>query len=102
MHPYANQIQPVLAKMLGDYRHKYHYSQERMSENLRISPRSYSDLELGKNNFSGPSLLFFFLTMDDADRFLALQELRAAIIRIDEEWDFTQPFPHIDERLGMR
>ena len=84
MHPYANQIQPVLAKMLGDYRHKYHYSQERMSEHLRISPRSYSDLELGKSSFSGPSLLFFFLTMDDADRFVALQELETAIFQLDE------------------
>lgn len=97
MHQYAHHIQPTLAKLLGDYRNKYQYSQERMSENLRISPRSYSDLELGKSTFSGPSLLFFFLIMDDNERLLALQELREVIFTIDEEWDVTQPFHCIDK-----
>lgn len=87
MHQYANHIQPTLARMLGEYRHKCHYSQERMAENLRISTRSYSDLELGKSKFSGPSLLFFFLTMNDSDRISALQELSTVICRIDDEWD---------------
>lgn len=93
MHQYAAYIQPILAKMLGEYRHTHHYSQERMAENLRISPRSYSDLELGKSKFSGPSLLFFFLAMSDSEQLVTLQALREAIWRIDNEWDLTQLSP---------
>lgn len=83
MHPYANHIRPELAKILGDYRNTHHYTQERMAENLRISLRSYSDLELGKMNFSGPSLIFFVLTMTEAEQQAVIQKLREIVNRID-------------------
>lgn len=89
MHQYAVYIQPILSKMLGEYRKLHHYSQETMAENLRISPRSYSDLELGKSKFSGPSLLFFILTMTEAEQLAALQSLKEAIYRIDTQWDYA-------------
>ena len=91
MHQYANYIQPILAQMLGEYRHKCHYSQERMAENLRISTRSYSDLERGKSNLSGPSLLFFVLTMNEAEQLAALRELQDVIYRLEYELDPMQP-----------
>ena len=83
MHPYAHYLQPELARILGNYRTAHLYTQERMAENLRISPRNYSNLELGKSGLSGPTLLFFFLTMTDAEQLATLQQLRFVINQID-------------------
>lgn len=91
MHPYATHIQPALARLLGEYRRKCHYSQESMAENLRISTRSYSDLERGKSRFSGPSLLFFFLAMSEAELLSTLRELQEVIHSIEYDLDPTLP-----------
>ena len=84
MHRYALCIQPVLARMVGEIRRKRNYSQERMAECLRIATRSYSNLELGKSKFSGPSLLFFILMLTEEELLAMLRELCEAVRAYDE------------------
>ena len=98
MHQYTNYIQPVLARMLGEYRQKCDFSQERMAENLRISTRSYSDLERGKSNLSGPSLLFFVLAMTEAEQLSALRELQDVICKLEYELDPMLPSSQPDHK----
>lgn len=83
MHQYTDYIQPELETLIKVIRYKRHLTQEEMAECLRISPRSYSDLERGKSRFSGPSLLFFLLSLTDEEVLSVLSSLRSRINAID-------------------
>ena len=87
MHQYSTYIQPILTKTLNEYRQKCEYSQEIMAEKLRISPRSYGDLERGKSILSGPSLLFLLLAMDETEQLAVLKSIQIEIQKLEYKQD---------------
>ena len=50
-----------------------------MAEKLRISPRSYIDLERGKYGFSAATFAFFLLILSEEDVLELLRSLRKLI-----------------------
>lgn len=59
MRKFRSLLRPYLRKILHDSRKEVKISQEQMAALLRLSPRSYGDLERGKTGFSAVTLIFF-------------------------------------------
>lgn len=59
MRKFKSLLKPYLRKILYDSRKEAKISQEQMAAFLRLSPRSYGDLERGKSGFSAVTLIFF-------------------------------------------
>ncbi len=59
MRKFKSLLKPYLRKILYDSRKEAKISQEQMVAFLRLSPRSYGDLERGKSGFSAVTLIFF-------------------------------------------
>lgn len=57
-------IKAYLSKYVGDIRVKRGWTKKKMADQLRISFRSYSDLEKGIYCLSASSLLFLLLMLD--------------------------------------
>ncbi len=72
MKPYKLMLQKLLMKEVRSCRARLDISQEEMAEKLRVSPRSYSDLERGVFCLSAMSLMFFLLMLsrEDVERIL--------------------------------
>lgn len=69
-------LQDFLSTKIKEYRKAIWVSQECMAEYLRISVRSYSDLENGKSCFSASSLILFLLLLSNEDVIQLLNEFR--------------------------
>ena len=67
MHQYQSLLKDFLMVRVHSYRLTLQCSQERMAEKLRISPRSYIDLERGKYGFSAATFAFFLLILPEDD-----------------------------------
>lgn len=76
MHFYKDVVKRYLAKYVCKIRVKQGLTKEKMAEYLRISPRSYFDLERGRFCFSGPSLIFFLAMLSDEDVICLLNDFR--------------------------
>ena len=82
MHQYQSLLKDFLMVRVHSYRLTLQCSQERMAEKLRISPRSYIDLERGKYGFSALTLMFFLSVMEEKEVQKLLREFRRIV---DEE-----------------
>ena len=82
MHQYHTLLKEFLMVRVHSYRLILNCSQERMAEKLRISARSYIDLERGKYCLSTSTLAFFLLTLPEKYVLELLRDLRKLI---DEE-----------------
>lgn len=69
-------LKSFLRKQIYAYRINNHHSQERMSENLGISTRSYVDQEHGKMGFSALSLMYFILLLDEQEIIKFLKDFK--------------------------
>lgn len=67
MRKFKSLLKPYLRKILHDSRKAVGISQEQMAALLRISPRSYGDLERGKSGFSAVTLVFFRALLPDEE-----------------------------------
>lgn len=80
---YKRLLQDFLAEQIRRFRMERGYTQEQMAERLRISPRSYIDLEHKRYGCSGLTC-FFFLVMLDVEALLRLvNDFRELIERAD-------------------
>ena len=64
MKPYPALLAELLSEELSSLRQQKALTQEAMAEQLRISSRTYSDLERGRYAASAPTLLFLFSMLD--------------------------------------
>lgn len=69
-------LENYLRGQIYAYRIGNKLSQERMSESLKISTRSYADQEHGKMGFSALSLAYFLLLLKDHEVLELLKDLR--------------------------
>lgn len=58
-------LRPYISALMYAIRNSLNYTQQEFSEVLKIDPRSYSDLELGKMLCSVPTLIRFLHHHDD-------------------------------------
>ncbi len=65
MQTYQTVVKQLLRDTLKSVRKEFNISQELMSEKLKVTPRSYSDLERGVSCLSATTLLFLFSVMSD-------------------------------------
>lgn len=72
-------LQKLLAKWIKDYRTSHHLTQECMAEKMRISPRSYSDLERGIYCLSAMALMYFMVLLSDSEVLRLIREFRRLI-----------------------
>ncbi|MGM9622408.1 MAG: helix-turn-helix transcriptional regulator [Butyricicoccus porcorum] len=75
MLTYKKTFRNHMAVKLKQYRHTHKLSQETMSEYLRISPRSYVDIEHGRYGMSAHTLVMFMLMMSDTEVLQLIDEL---------------------------
>ena len=59
-------------------------TQEKMAEQLRITPRAYRELESGRNTCSGTTFLFFLTLIDENDLDGLLKEFRRKVAELEE------------------
>lgn len=67
MRTYKNAVKEYLRDFLKAFRKELNISQEAMSERLKLTPRSYSDLERGVSCLSTVTLLLLFNLMHAED-----------------------------------
>lgn len=91
MSDYKELLKHILASYADSLRSSRKLTQEEMAEHLRISSRSYSDLERGIYCFSTPALLFLLLQLDEAERSSLLEDFRNAV---DEMESQECPYEH--------
>lgn len=85
MRQYKLLLQDFLTDRLLDYRKSNHYTQEHMAELLHISPRSYIDIEHGKNGFSATSLVFFQLLLTRSEVSSLLDDFKILVERKEQD-----------------
>ncbi len=64
---YKSLLRALFQTELRGYRAQSGDTQEEMAEKLRVSPRSYIDLEYGKYSLSSVTLLFFLSHLTDRE-----------------------------------
>lgn len=68
------QLQAIMAKRIRQFRLEHNLTQEQMAEKLRISPRSYGDLERGTMGCSLQTYLQFLMCLPETERRLLEKE----------------------------
>ena len=74
-------IQPIIAEDLRRYRNANGLSQEGMAKKLKISVRTYVDLEHSRSMVSATTLAFFLALLPEEELNTLLQSMREAIER---------------------
>lgn len=85
MSDYKELLKHILASYADSLRSSRKLTQEQMAEQLRISNRSYSDLERGIYCFSASSLLFLLLQLDESARSSLLEDFRSAVEEMENQ-----------------
>lgn len=80
---YKQLLKDFLADRIKQYRKGHGLTQENMAERLRVSPRSYIDLEHKRYGCSSMTVLFFFLHLNQEELLQLLRDFRALIERTD-------------------
>lgn len=73
-------LQAAIANEFREYRKAYTLSQVQFAQKLRISVRSYIDLEHGLFLPSATTLLLFLLQLDDQELLCFLSEVEQALL----------------------
>jgi len=68
------QMQAIMSKRIRQFRLEHNLTQEQMAEKLRISPRSYGDLERGTMGCSLQTYLQFLMCLPEEERRLLEKE----------------------------
>ena len=84
-HPYESYIQPFMTKTLKNARAKWRLTQANMSELLRISERSYSDLERGRSCASTGTFVCYLVMLEEVEIVQLVRELRAILEQAEQE-----------------
>lgn len=79
MARYKNLITSFFMLRLRAFRAERGISQERMAELLRMSPRSYFDIEHGKYGLSAASLCFFLIALSEREVTELLKAFRETV-----------------------
>lgn len=77
-------MQDFLSDRIRRFRVEQHLTQEKMAELLRVSPRSYADLEHGKYACSGLTVLMFLVQLDGERLLRLVRDFREQIERSDD------------------
>ena len=77
-------LQEFLSEQIGQFRAAHHYTQEQMAERLRVSPRSYIDLEHNKFGCSALTLISFLLLLDGEQVLSLLAAVRRLLKKGDQ------------------
>lgn len=88
MLTYRRLVRTYLSEFLIGFRKRSNLSQEKMVESLRITHRTYGDLERGKYCFSASTLLFFLLLLNASEVMTFLNGFRNIVMRF-ENGDLT-------------
>lgn len=80
---YKRLLQDFLAEQIRRFRAENGYTQEQMAEYLRISPRSYIDLEHNRYGCSAMTFIFFLLMLDIEEVIRLVNDFREQIERAD-------------------
>ena len=83
MKLYKAIVKEFLAEYTVRLRKERELTQEKMSEQLRITSRAYGDLERGKYCFSTTTLLFLLLMLRDDERKNFLEEFRKRVHNLE-------------------
>lgn len=78
-----------LTNLVEVYRNKLQYTQERMAEVLRISPRSYYDIKRKKNSISASVLIFLLLLMSDEELLAFRDNMKEIVAQAEQEGDLA-------------
>ena len=87
MRRYQKLLQAFLRNAIVEFREQQDFSQEKMAELLRVSPRSYNDQEHGKYGFSAASLFFFLLSLPEEETLRLLHRLQERLEKEDQNGD---------------
>lgn len=80
---YKSLLQDFLAEKIRQYRAEHSMTQEQMAEMLRISPRSYIDLEHKRYGCSATTAFFFLIRLDVETLLRLLDDFRELVERAD-------------------
>lgn len=83
MEQYKLSLQTYLGAFAKSLRLRSGLSQERMAELLRITARSYSDLERRQSCFSTQTFLFLLFLLPEDEMLQLLRNLRALLDEVD-------------------
>lgn len=81
---YKRLLQDFLAEQIRRFRAEHSYTQEQMAERLRISPRSYIDLEHKRYGCSAMTFGFFLLMLDMDALIQLINDFRELIEKADQ------------------
>lgn len=79
MKRYKILLKNFLAVFVHSWRKERGLTQEQMAEFLRITPRSYGDLERGRFCFSTNALIFLLLLLNEKELMDFIDKLRECI-----------------------
>ncbi len=83
MRKYQPELKLYLSKVLPDVRHELGLTQEQMAARLRMTPRSYSDLERGETGPSAVSLAFLLYQLPTSEALRIVQAFGDFVAEIE-------------------
>ena len=87
---YKEIIRLRLSEQAWEIRRKMGWSQERMSEQMRITTRAYGDLERGRYCFSSSSLLFLLELIGKEETWKLVIEVCAEVHQREERGELEE------------
>ena len=84
MNPYKEMLRKFFSEYIGALRKRRGLTQEQMVEKLRITRRTYSDLERGIYFFSAVALVFLLLMLEEGEIKELLSPLRDEIEKVED------------------
>ena len=84
MNPYKEMFRKFFSEYIGALRKRRGLTQEQMVEKLRITGRTYSDLERGIYFFSAVALVFLLLMLEEGEIKELLSPLRDEIEKVED------------------
>ena len=85
MDNYKQLIRKIMSEYIADLRDEINLSQAQMAEQLRISDRSYNNLERGIYCPYAIALLCLFVMLNDQERTELLQSFYEKLIELEEQ-----------------
>lgn len=79
MRKHRGLVKDFLAERMEQKRRGEGLTQEKMSEKLRLTPRSYNNIKLRKNGVSAATLLFLLSLMEEDEVTRLLSEFRSEV-----------------------
>ena len=84
MNPYKEMLRKFFSEYVSALRKRRGLTQEQMVEKLRITGRTYSDLERGIYFFSAVALVFLLLMLEEGEIKELLSPLRDEIEKVED------------------